>query len=671
MVHWSHLNAVMPPPGSAPSVRTWTAVLLLLALFLAGCDGMSSEEPDAHAGPDNSFSYRTTHDVTLTVAVRAPNQAPLPNVPLTVYNGPPSDEGAVVWRGASDERGRAETIVRVPRAAKQLVVQTTYPSLPSEVAVPLDGQQAYLTLGGRTDRSSSDRSSSAASFGRGKAAKAGTYDAMGPVGANGVPGYLAAEPDFISPDLLQTIDASLPENDPVPSAHPEYLASGNETNLVMQDSVAVWVTFVHEGAGYRNALGFYTYEAGNPPQTVDEIDSHRVIFPNTSFANSGGGLQPGDRVFLGRFSPGTAFGWFLIADGWRNGSLTDGNHVIYSEPALNPEDDPALRQHSVLLADAANELVLLGFEDMLRDRGSDNDFNDAIFYVTANPFTAVETAALPDAQPGDGDSAPSQFVSFMPGEDAYATLAFEDLWPGTGDYDFNDLVVDYNFAVTETPRGDVTALRGTFVTRAIGGALHNGLAVELPVGTNVVQSVTGQDLRTGLVTTRGNGTEAGTGKRAIIPIYDDAYNRLPNTGSSFRNTDPSAPSVLPDTMTVTITFKRPIDADVLGTPPYNPFIFVGGERGREVHLPDMPPTSKADPSLFGQSGDASDPETGRYYKTDDNLPWALHMPRSFAYPVEKTDIRAAYNGFAPWARSNGTRFRSWYQPLHRVESLTY
>jgi hypothetical protein len=30
------------------------------------------------------------------------------------------------------------------------------------------------------------------------------------------------------------------------------------------------------------------------------------------------------------------------------------------------------------------------------------------------------------------------------------TLAFEDLWPSTGDYDFNDLVVDYDFKIIKT-----------------------------------------------------------------------------------------------------------------------------------------------------------------------------------------------------------------------------
>jgi hypothetical protein len=31
----------------------------------------------------------------------------------------------------------------------------------------------------------------------------------------------------------------------------------------------------------------------------------------------------------------------------------------------------------------------------------------------------------------------------------YGTLAYEDLWPSKGDYDFNDLVVDYDFNIVK------------------------------------------------------------------------------------------------------------------------------------------------------------------------------------------------------------------------------
>ncbi len=46
-----------------------------------------------------------------------------------------------------------------------------------------------------------------------------------------------------------------------------------------------------------------------------------------------------------------------------------------------------------------------------------------------------------DDYPNDGDRA---FDNYYPANGP-GTLAYEDLWPGKGDYDFNDLVLDYRF----------------------------------------------------------------------------------------------------------------------------------------------------------------------------------------------------------------------------------
>jgi LruC domain-containing protein len=465
----------------------------------------------------------------------------------------------------------------------------------------------------------------------------------------------------VSADVLAVVNASLPEGQPLPASHPEYLAAGNELDLVLRDSAEVWITFVHEGAGWKNALGFYTYDADAPPASPAAIDARTIVFPNVSFAGEGGGLVAGDRVRLGAFPAGTALGWFLVGNGWTGSGVGAGYHTVYSNPAFNPEPDPALRQHNVLLADAARELVLLGFEDVRRDNipiGCDQDFNDAVFYVTATPFEAVETAALPATDP-DAEPVEEAFRTFAPGEGTLGTLAFEDLWPGRGDYDFNDLVVDYRFDLVAGADQRVTELRGRFVTRAVGASFRNGFGFALPVPPEAVAAVEGSDLQAGVVVTRANGTEAGQ-SQAVVIVYDDASRRLRRPSGFFANTQPGAPVVTPDTIDVTVRFATPVDPGVLGAPPFNPFLIVNGRREKEVHLPDHPPTDLADASLFGTSADASRPGEGRFYKTDDNRPWALHLPSSFVYPVEKAAIEAGHLRFGAWARANGTRHADWY-----------
>jgi LruC domain-containing protein len=111
----------------------------------------------------------------------------------------------------------------------------------------------------------------------------------------------------------------------------------------------------------------------------------------------------------------------------------------------------------------------------------------------------------------------------------------------------------------------------------------------------------------------------------------------------------------------------------VGIDQYNPFLIVNLNRDVEVHLPDFPPTSLADQSVFGTGQDNSNPATGRYYKTSGNLPWAINIYESFAYPKEKTEITKAYNHFVEWAESNGILYPDWYQnnPGYREDSNIY
>ncbi|HBF20363.1 MAG TPA: hypothetical protein DDW81_09705, partial [Cryomorphaceae bacterium] len=53
----------------------------------------------------------------------------------------------------------------------------------------------------------------------------------------------------------------------------------------------------------------------------------------------------------------------------------------------------------------------------------------------------------------------------------------------------------------------------------------------------------------------------------------------------------------------------------------------------------------------------------RYYKTQSNLPWALHIDGTFDYPSEKNSISDTYLNFNDWATSGGLNFSDWYLNL--------
>jgi hypothetical protein len=218
------------------------------------------------------------------------------------------------------------------------------------------------------------------------------YNYLGSYTSDGTPLYFAPA-DAVSTQTLSLIRNALPEGYPVPAYNPQYISSGYDTDIVLLDSADVWVTFVDEGAGYKNVLGFYTYNISNPPTTAPAANAVTIIFPNVSKAGSGGSLVAGNKVKIGTFPANTGIGFILIADGWRNGAVSNGNWKVYSNPDFNPETNPSLRYHNVLIADSTNKRIILGFEDIRRDYGScDNDFNDALFYISANPYTAIKSS---------------------------------------------------------------------------------------------------------------------------------------------------------------------------------------------------------------------------------------------------------------------------------------
>jgi hypothetical protein len=219
---------------------------------------------------------------------------------------------------------------------------------------------------------------------------------LGNYTADGTPQYFATS-DIVSAETINLIKNSLPENYPVPTYNPQYLSSGYDTDLLLEKDADVWVTFVSEGAGYRNVLGFYTYDINNPPTVAPSANDITIVFPNVSAEGSGGSLLTGNKVKIGTFAAGTGIGWVLLANGWNGTQVTNGLWRLFSNPNFNPESSATLRQHNVLLKDPENQRIILGFEDIRRDNSScDNDFNDAVFYVSANPFEAFKIYNVAD-----------------------------------------------------------------------------------------------------------------------------------------------------------------------------------------------------------------------------------------------------------------------------------
>ena len=638
----------------------------------------STKMEDMQVSPD--FKFSTTQSVGVKILTLDNANAPVPNIVVEVYTDLPDNGGTLILSGASNTNGVFSSDYKIPAGVDSLAVGTSAIGFCNMQKVKVTGGSLSLTLGGKKEPVKF-KSGGESIF---KATNS-VFHPLGTYNSNGVPNYLVTPNDVIDASMISDINATLPEYIAAPTSHPQYFAATNEHNLILTEACNVWVTFVHEGAGYRNVLGFYKYQTGHRPTSVSQIDTVRVVFPNASFAGSGGGLNSGNKVYLGQFAPGTEIGWVLIADGFRNSTVTNGNWIVYSDKNLNPETAADKKQHTILLNDIGRGKFLLSFEDQRRDGSTDNDFNDAIFYVTADPITSVNTSNIPipnytgSDTDGDGVSnnfdkyptdATKAFDNFYPSQNVFSTLAFEDLWPARGDYDFNDMVVDYNFNQITNGQNNVVQIKLRATLKAMGASYKNGFGIQLPIAPELISSITGNDISQSYIVRNANGTEAGQSKATII-VFDNGFHQLPYPGGASLgvNTTPGAIYVEPHELVVTINLSTPVALGTMGLPPYNPFMIINQDRSREVHLIDNPPTDLADLSLLGMGHDNSIPGSERYYVTQNNLPYAIDVSSPFDYPVEKAQVTEAHLKFFQWGESGGTQFYDWSKPLSGYRNL--
>ncbi|MEY4980513.1 MAG: hypothetical protein RLZZ352_2783 [Pseudomonadota bacterium] len=582
-----------------------------------------------------------------------------------------------------------------------------------------------------------------------------------------------AELDLLTPRIAATLIETKNVNAKIP------LTGDDQTNIYVKagTEVDVWVTFMTEGATYRNSVGFFTW-SGNalnkpnalkPVRDVDGLpkladgsvlNSERIVFPDASsnpvtIPNSD---KSGTTVYLGKFNGGQhglGIGFMVAANAWsstgrgtspnRNGTSPNHNkdNIFYSIRGMNPEcylatctGDFLFRdQHTIMLYDeqvtgpvSGNKYrrMILGMEDQYRT-GGDHDFNDVLLAVHVKESTAgafENLAGIPKLLPAtsadsDGDSVPDSvdefpndasraFSRYFPGKTSWGTLAYEDLWPATGDYDFNDLLMRYRSREIMDKDRKVVALEMDFRLAATGAGHVNGFALNLPavarsaidVSAGKAPTLTGKyyDL-TGERTISANPFLAITGGQngSVFEIFKNAKVLLESDNGSaglsarnspydnasciekgFRNTGKACGASPAAEFKLTVNFKNAINSSNFPTPPYDPFLFRAdttpnsGVEGNviEVHLPGKGPTARADKSFFGTRNDRTPKtlketttnatELAQSYLSNTKLPWAIHIPVEWNYPYEKLDFTVAYPDVVNWANSGGTTNTTWF-----------
>jgi len=268
----------------------------------------------------------------------------------------------------------------------------------------------------------------------------------------------SVENHSVSADLLQTISDALPEERG--RIDQNFLNRAYDPNISLSAESQLAVTFINEGAGYRNSLGYFTFNDdtfdGLTFGDIDTDNSSRIstseiaaisgvstnmVFPNASLSYSGGMLNQGDTYVLGGgsidftedswmindgtlFDAGTNVGFFLSTNAWNDygdvgtvdgwdGTAGDPN-VYYTLDFLNPENDAnatidtldyTTRHIALTFESEDRNTLIMGFEDLYQL--GDADFNDAVFLVRSDPTgamggTNVEVYSAPVPVAGGG-----------------------------------------------------------------------------------------------------------------------------------------------------------------------------------------------------------------------------------------------------------------------------
>jgi LruC domain-containing protein len=281
-----------------------------------------------------------------------------------------------------------------------------------------------------------------------------------------------------------------------------------------------------------------------------------------------------------------------------------------------------------------------------------------------SPIAAIQdadndgVADADDAYPNDSERA---YNNFYPSANGFGTLLYEDLWPGMGDYDFNDLVLSYRINKVTNAQNKVTELKLTYVVKAAGSSYQNGFAIQLDgITPAMIRSVSGTKTSNAPWLVRNsNGVESGQDFANII-VYDNVNKFMINPGTIGINTKPGSTRVAPDTTNLTIRFATESYSIAAGDLIINPYLISNQIRGKEIHLPGFKPTTKADPSFFGLNQDNTNPQTNNFYKSKSNLPWALSVPEAIPHLKEGSDFLKGYTNFWKWALSNGLNNSDWF-----------
>lgn len=457
--------------------------------------------------------------------------------------------------------------------------------------------------------------------------------------------------------LVARINAALPDRD-----NSQYVKDADVTNLrivettnddnEIVESAHIDIVYLDATGDYENAMGYYYYPTGSNP-SADEIKAlpKFVIYPMTTNGSPNSPVKVRLQYFgeeydqngVDDFPTGYTIGWIMFPniyngslrpdDDWNgqndfdvssiNGriEMVYGNgEAIYSNSECNNWGNDGC----ITLTDKESGRVVIGFEDQAFQEGcGDKSYNDILFYVEADPATAIydpERPEIPDIEPD-------------PEEDTYtivSTLGYEDVWPNGGDYDLNDVLVEHTRTVTYKG-DDITKIEDAFKVTNLQGSADYIDAFGFTVDYNAVGSASGYAVQE---------------ENNQFIMFEDGQ------------------SVVGETFTLVRAFADGALSNIDFDDHFNPFVvsqYVRGEKNRiEIHLPSYGMTDWANSTL------AEEGHSSYYISEDGNYPFAIKLEGVTGWIPVTENVRIGsegeYSRFNAWV-ADPTTNTDWY--LHK------
>lgn len=451
-----------------------------------------------------------------------------------------------------------------------------------------------------------------------------------------------------------------------------YVENGNTYDV---ESAEVFVTFVGEYAWNENSFGYYYYEKGTNPKVNDL--KKIIILPNASagdfapfgthnsyakfdtkeapasintcyqllYAEFGNDGEP--TKVTKHFPPNTTIGFFLIVNGFgayqgglseetvyanssypsvhtsrSEGKLKLSNTKYYSNKEFNSSSQ---KRYIALSLEGKKNTIVYGIED-----ASDWSCDDFLFTLHSTPALSLKpedpNIIIPTVKPKE------EPTSNLTNKTIDKTYAYEDIWPGGGDYDLSDVVVRHTREITyDNKNNSVKKVEDKFTMVDDGHTEYkNAFAIVYP-----------EAHRGNLTLPTGVEEEQETGAIILVDAVRDKNG---------------------ETYTITRTFTTAIGLSDIEIEDINPFIInqttgptLENDNRIEIHLPNHPVTKKGRPS--------TDTASPWFVSFDRRYPYALEIPTTTWVPCANgVKIgEGAYLDYNNWVESGGKEYTDWYK----------